>query len=168
MISNECFLCNDPSVGLSINEDRTYVKCYLGDTGLLVSHAFDENELLEEKVYKQILLDKLSFNEGMLYENVIAQMLVANKHKLYFYTHYNIEKHRNDIEIDFLLSNNSKLKYKLYPIEVKSSKKYTMSSLLKFKEKYKTRIGECYVIHPKNFSIKDDIVCIPPYMTFML
>lgn len=168
MISNECFLCNDPSVGLSINEDRTYVKCYLGDTGLLVSHAFDENELLEKKVYKQILLDKLSFNEGMLYENVIAQMLVANKHKLYFYTHYNIEKHRNDIEIDFLLSNNSKLKYKLYPIEVKSSKKYTMSSLLKFKEKYKTRIGECYVIHPKNFSIKDDIVCIPPYMTFML
>lgn len=168
MISNECFLCNDPSVGLSINEDRTYVRCYLGDTGLLVSHAFDENELLEKKVYKQILLDKLSFNEGMLYENVIAQMLVANKHKLYFYTHYNIEKHRNDIEIDFLLSNNSKLKYKLYPIEVKSSKKYTMSSLLKFKEKYKTRIGECYVIHPKNFSIKDDIVCIPPYMTFML
>lgn len=63
MISNECFLCNDPSVGLSINEDRTYVKCYLGDTGLLVSHAFDENELLEKKVYKQILLDKLSFNE---------------------------------------------------------------------------------------------------------
>ena len=49
MISNECFLCNDPRVGLSINEDRTYVKCYLGDTGLLVSHAFDENELLEEK-----------------------------------------------------------------------------------------------------------------------
>ena len=165
MISNECFLCNDPSVGLSINEDRTYVKCYLGDTGLLVSHAFDENELLEEEVYKQILLDKLSLNEGMLYENAIAQMLAANKHKLYFYTHYNIEKHRNDIEIDFLLSNNSKLKYKLYPIEVKSSKKYTISSLLKFKEKYKNRIGECYVIHPKNLTIKEGIVCIPPYMT---
>ncbi len=27
MISNECFLCNDPNVGLSINEERTYVKC---------------------------------------------------------------------------------------------------------------------------------------------
>ena len=168
MISNECFLCNDPSAGLSINEDRTYVKCYLGDTGLLVSHAFDENELLEEEVYKQILLDKLSLNEGMLYENAIAQILVANKHKLYFYTHYNTEKHRNDIEIDFLLSNNSKLKYKLYPIEVKSGKKYSTSSLLKFKEKYKNRIGECYIVHPKNLSIKDDIVCIPPYMTFML
>jgi len=104
----------------------------------------------------------------MFYENMIAQMLVSNNHKLYFYTHYNEEKHRNDIEIDFLLSNNSKLKYKLFPIEVKSGKKYTINSLLRFKEKYNDRIGECYIIHPKNLSIKDEIICIPAYMTFLL
>ena len=52
-------------------------------------------------------------------------MLVAKGHILYFYTHYFYEKHRNDIEMDFIISNNSKLKYKLYPIEVKSGKKYT-------------------------------------------
>lgn len=168
MISNECFLCNDPNVGLSINETRTYVKCYLGDTGLLVSHAFDENELLENEVYKQILEGKLSLNEGMIYENVIAQMLVANGYKLYFYTHYNEENHRNDIEIDFLLSNNSKLKYKMYPIEVKSGKNYSINSLKKFREKYSERIGECYIIHPRNLSKKEDILCIPPYMTICL
>jgi hypothetical protein len=168
MISNECFLCNDPNVGLSLNETRSYVKCYMGDTGLLVSHAFDENELLENEVYKQILNDELSMNEGMLYENVIAQMLTANGHKLYFYTHYNEEKHRNDMEIDFILSNNSKLKYKIYPVEVKSSKKYTTNSLKNFKEKYKSRIGECYIIHPRNLSVKDNIICIPPYMTICL
>ena len=168
MISNECFLCNDPNVGLSVNESRAYVKCYMGDTGLLVSHAFDENELLEDEVYKQILGDKLNMNEGMLYENTIAQMLTANGHKLYFYTHYNNEKHRNDMEIDFLISNNSKLKYKLYPIEVKSGKKYSIESLKRFKEKYHSRIGECYVIHPRNLSFKDDIICIPPYMTICL
>lgn len=168
MISNECFLCNDPNIGLSINEVRSYVKCYMGDTGLLLSHAFDENELLEDEVYKQIMADKLALNEGMLYENVIAQMLTANGHKLYFYTQYNAEKHRNDIEIDFLLSNNSKLKYKIYPVEVKSGKRYTTSSLIKFKEKYKNRIGECYIIHPRNLMVKDDIICIPPYMTMML
>lgn len=77
-------MCNDPNVGLSLNETRSYVKCYMGDTGLLVSHAFDENELLEDEVYKQILAGKLQINEGMLYENAIAQMLVANGHKLYF------------------------------------------------------------------------------------
>ena len=129
MISNECFLCNDPNVGLSLNERRTYVKCYMGDTGLLLSHAFDENELLEDEVYKQILLGKLEINEGMLYENVIAQMLVAKGYKLYFYSHYNEEKHRNDIVIDFIISNNSKLKYKMFPIEVKSGKRYKTTSL---------------------------------------
>lgn len=168
MISNECFLCNDPNVGLSINENRTYLKCYLADTGLLVSHAFDDNELLENEVYKQILGDKLSMNEGMLYENVIAQMLVANGHKLYFYTNYNAEKHRNDIEIDFIISNNSKLKYKMFPIEVKSSKKYSTVSLDRFIDKFRNRIGQSYIIHPQNLVIKNDILCIPPYMTFCL
>ena len=168
MISNECFLCNDPNVGLSLNETRGYVKCYMGDTGLLLSHAFDENELLEDEVYKQILTGKLQINEGMLYENEIAQMLVANGHKLYFYNHYNEEKHRNDIEIDFIISNNSKLKYKMFPIEVKSGKRYSTVSLNNFMKKYKQRIGAGYIIHPRNFMIREDIICIPPYMTIML
>ena len=168
MIANECKRTNDPNVGLSLNESDTYIKCYLGDTGLLVSHAFDKNELLEDEVYKQILNGKLGLNEGMLYENIIAQMLVANGHKLYFYTHYNPEKKRNDIEIDFIISNNSKTKYKMYPIEVKSSGRYTTVSLERFREKYSSRIGGCYIIHPKNLSMKENILCIPPYMTICL
>ena len=168
MVANECRRTNDPNVGLSLNESDTYIKCYLGDTGLLVSHAFDENELLEDEVYKQILAGKLNLNEGMLYENAIAQMLVANGHKLFFYTHYNAEKRRNDIEIDFLISNNSKTKYQIYPIEVKSGSRYTTASLLRFNEKYKDRIGGSYIIHPRNLLFKDDILCIPPYMTICL
>lgn len=168
MVCNECKKANDPNVGLSLNESDTYIKCYMGDTGLLVSHAFDENELLEDEVYKQILSGKLGINEGMLYENMIAQMLTANGHRLFFYTHYNEEKKRNDIEIDFILSNNSKTKYKMYPIEVKSGTNYSIESLLRFREKYKSRIGECYIIHPRNLTVKDDILCIPPYMTICL
>ena len=168
MVCNECRKANDPNVGLSLNESDTYIKCYMGDTGLLVSHAFDENELLEEEVYKQILAGKLGINEGMLYENMIAQMLTANGHRLFFYTHYNEDKKRNDIEIDFILSNNSKTKYKMYPIEVKSGTNYSIESLLRFREKYKSRIGECYIIHPRNLTVKDDIFCIPPYMTICL
>lgn len=168
MISNECFLCNDPNIGSSLNETRGYVKCYMGDTGLLLSHAFDENELLEDEVYKQILTGKLQINEGMLYENAIAQMLVANGHRLYFYTHYNEEKHRNDMEIDFIISNNSKLKYKMFPIEVKSGKRYSTKSLNDFMQKYKERIGEGYIVHPRNLLLKDGIICIPPYMAMLL
>ena len=168
MIANECRRVSDPNVGLSLTESDTYIKCYLGDTGLLVSHAFDENELLEDEVYKQIFAGKLGLNEGMLYENVIAQMMVSNGHRLFFYTQYNAEKRRNDIEIDFIIANNSKTKYKMYPIEVKSSAKYSFESLKRFKEKYKSRIGGCYIIHPRNLIEKDDILCVPPYMTICL
>lgn len=168
MVANECRRTNDPNAGLPLNESDTYIKCYMGDTGLLVSHAFDENELLEHEVYKQIFSGKLGLNEGMLYENIIAQMLAANGHRLFFYTHYSDEKRRNDIEIDFIISNNSKTKYKMYPIEVKSGTHYSTKSLLKFREKYKNRIGGCYIIHPQNLIVKDDILCIPPYMTICL
>jgi hypothetical protein len=140
----------------------------MGDTGLLVSHAFTENELLEESVYKQILNDKLSFNEGMFYENVIAQILTANRHQLFFYNHYSMEKGRNDIEIDFLISNNSKLKYKVYPIEVKSTKRYSTVSLIRFTEKFRQRIGESIVLHPGNLKIDGEITCLPCYMAGFL
>ena len=168
MISNECVKCTDPNVGFSLSEDRSYVKCYMGDTGLLVSHAFDENELLEEEIYKLILNDKLSINEGMLYENMVAQMLKANGHRLFYFTRYNPEKHRNDIEIDFLLSSGGKTKNMVIPIEVKSGKRYQTKSLKRFKETYKNRIVQSYIIHPRNLSFKEDIFCIPPYMVFCL
>ena len=168
MIVNECFNCADPNVGLSINEDRTAIKCYMGDTGLLISHAFDENELAEENLYKQILLDKLSINEGMIFENAIAQCLVANGYRLFFHTKYNAEKKRNDIEIDFLISNGSKIKQKLFPIEVKSGTKYTTKSLDRFIEKYHGRIGQAYIIHTKNLCKKGEVLCIPSYMAMCL
>ncbi|MFI3208433.1 MAG: AAA family ATPase [Eubacteriales bacterium] len=168
MIANQCFNCSDPNTGLSLNEDRTYVKCYMGDTGLLISHTFDENEIEEEALYKQLLLGKLSINEGMFFENVIAQELVANGHRLFFYTRYDKEKKRNDIEIDFLITNKSKTKYKVYPIEVKSSERYSVKSLERFMGKFSDRVEKGYVIHTKNFSIKDKVMYIPAYMTFCL
>ena len=168
MIVNECFNCANPNVGLSINEERTTLKCYMADTGLLVSHSFDENELMEENLYKQILHDKLSINEGMIFENAISQCLVANGYRLFFYTNYNTKKKCNDIEIDFLISNGSKIKQKIFPIEVKSSERYTTTSLDNFIQKYHSRIGQAYIIHTKNLCIKGEVICIPSYMTICL
>lgn len=168
MICNECFNCSDPNVGLAMNEDRTFIKCYMGDTGLLVSHAFSENDITETNLYRNILFDKLSINEGMLYENAIMQMLTANGHHPYFYTNYNEEKHRTDIEIDFIITEGGKIREKIIPIEVKSSSKYSTVSLERFITKFKNRISCAYVIHPRNLLLKDGITCIPPYMTFCL
>ena len=168
MMVNQCFNCTDPNVGLTLNEDRTYVKCYMCDTGLLVSHTFSESEISDNALYRELLFGKLTVNEGMFYENAISQMLVANGYKLFFYTRYNEEKHRNDIEIDFLISNNSKLKYKVYPIEVKSSDRYTINSLQRFEDRFRQRMGGSYVIHPKNLKAEGDRLFIPAYMTFCL
>ena len=108
-------------IAFALNKDDAAVKCYLGDTGLLVSLAFSENEISSEQLYQSIMRGKLALNEGMLYENMIAQILSTAGKKLYFYTRYNKKRHRNDIEIDFLLSNESKTKMKVLPMEVKSS-----------------------------------------------
>lgn len=168
MIANECFNCADPNVGLSLNEDRTYLKCYMSDTGLLVSHAFTEAEIEEEDLYRQLILGRLSVNEGMIFENAVMQALVCNGYRPFFYTNYNVEKHRNDIEIDFLISNKSKTRYKIYPIEVKSSEKYSITSLKRFMEKFSDRIGQAYVIDTKNLREKENIIYIPAYMTMCL
>lgn len=168
MITNTCSRCHDPNVGFSLTGNMDDIKCYMADTGLLFSHAFDENEITKEELHKQIMHDKLAINKGMLFENAIAQMLTANGHKLYFYTKYNGQKHRNDIEIDFLLSKTSSTNSKFVPIEVKSSKNYTTVSLIKFNELYKERISKSYVIHPKNLKVENGIVYIPCYMAFCL
>lgn len=164
MICNLCYKCNDPNVGFALNKNESAVKCYMGDTGLLVSLAFSENEIASQQLYKQIMDGKLSLNEGMIYENMISQMIAAKGSKLYFYTRYNEEKHRNDIEIDFLLSNESKTNFRVIPIEVKSAKNYATTSLSRFKEMFGKRIATQYIIHPKNFGMEGDVVKIPPYM----
>ena len=84
MIANECFNCSDPNVGLALNEDRTFLKCYMGDTGLLVSHAFTEAEIEKEELYKHLILGRLSVNEGIIFENSIAQALICNGYKPFF------------------------------------------------------------------------------------
>lgn len=168
MMVNLCYNTTDPNIGLAINEDRTFVKCYMGDTGLLVSHAFTPEEIEEGKLYRQMLNGALSVNEGMLFENAIAQCLVARGYPLFFFTRYNAAKHRNDIEIDFIISNKSKINPKMFPIEVKSSKSYKTASLDRFGEQYKRRVGEEYIIHTKALMVGEGRLCIPAYMTFCL
>ncbi|WP_275563878.1 DUF4143 domain-containing protein [Otoolea muris] len=86
MIVNICYNSTSPNIGLKLNMDRMTLKCYMGDTGLLISHAFDENGIVSEELYKKLLFDKLEVNKGMITENIVAQMLAASGHKLYFYS----------------------------------------------------------------------------------
>lgn len=166
MMCNLCYGCNDPNIGLALTQNDAQVKCYMADTGLLVSLAFSENELGSMELYRQILAGKLSLNEGMLHENLVAQTIASAGRKLYFYTHYDKARHRNDIEIDFLLSNESKTNMKVFPVEVKSAKNYSATSYEKFKQRFGKRVGGSVIVHPKAFSKGEDGTKVPTYMMF--
>lgn len=168
MICNLCYKCNDPNVGFALTKNDSQLKCYMGDTGLLVSLAFDENELASTQLYKSIMDGKLSLNEGMLYENSIAQMLRCKGKKLYFYTEYDRVSHRNSMEIDFLLSNESKTNFKVFPVEVKSAKNYTTSSHGAFRAKFGKKIDMAYIIHPKLLQVEENLIKLPPYMVWCM
>lgn len=169
MIVNTCYNSTAPNIGLKLNMDRLTLKCYMADTGLLISHAFDENGIVSEEIYKKILFDKLEVNMGMIVENVVAQMLVASGHKLYFYSNPSREDKNARMEIDFLITKDKiSNRHNISPIEVKSSTRYTLTSLRKFVTKYKEQTHIPYVIHPNDFKEEDGIVYLPLYMTPML
>ena len=141
----------------------------MGDTGLLISLAFDEKGLVDEEIYQKILFNKLAFNEGMIMENIVAQMLVASGKKLYFYFNYDKKNVENNMEIDFLIAKNKiTSRHNVSPIEVKSSKNYTFSSLNKFKKKYKEYLYTSYVLHIDDLKVEDDVIFLPVYMTGLL
>lgn len=169
MIANFCFNTTEPSIGLKLNMDRMTMKCYMGDTGLLISHAFDENGIVSEEIYRKLLFDKLEVNTGMIMENLVAQMLTAAGHQLYFYANSDRVDSESRMEIDFLISK-SKVsnRHNISPIEVKSSKNYTLSSLRKFMKKYQEQLHTPYVLHPADLKIEEGIVFLPLYMTPLL
>ena len=169
MIANNCFNATEPNLGLRLNIDKRLLKCYMADTGLLISHAFDENNLVSEEIYKKLLFDKLEFNKGMIVENIVAQMLVATGHKLYFYANNSREDAASRMEIDFLIAK-SKIsnRHNISPIEVKSGKNYTLSSIKKFMAKYEEQLYVPYVLHSSDLKVEDGIVYLPLYMTPLL
>ena len=159
----------EPSIGLGQRIDTNSLKCYLFDTGLLLSMTFNEKLLISDEVYKKILFDKLSFNEGMILENVVSQMLVSSGRKLYFFSQNNKKDSSDTMEIDFLISSNKiTSKHNIIPIEVKSGERYTFTSLTKLKNKYKDYLGESIIIHTKDLKEENGIVYLPVYMTELL
>ncbi|MEE3448828.1 MAG: AAA family ATPase, partial [Bacteroidales bacterium] len=102
-IINCCYNSTEPNVGLRLNEERTTLKCYMGDTGLLISHTFNNKNIVDEAIYQKLMFQKLEINEGMLIENIVAQMLTASGHKLYFFSKYDEKSAENRMEIDFLI-----------------------------------------------------------------
>ena len=166
---NIAYNTTEPNIGLGQRIDNNTLKCYMFDTGLLLSMTFNEKDIINEQIYKKILFDKLTFNEGLILENIVAQMLVSNNRKLYFFSRNDRENSNETMEIDFLISN-SKItsKHNIIPIEVKSGERYTFSSIVKLKTKYSDYLGKPIIIHTKDLKEEEDILYLPVYMTELL
>ena len=169
MIVNICYNSTEPNIGLKLNRDSSSLKMYMADTGLLISHSFDENEIVSEEIYKKLLFGNLEVNEGMIFENIVAQMLVSAGHKLYFYSNSSRDDRNSRMEIDFLIAKSKVTnRHNISPIEVKSGKNYTLSSINKFKSKYAEELNTAFVLHTKDLQEKDGIIYLPVYMAWLL
>jgi len=168
-IVNCCYNTTAPNIGLKLNMDRTTLKCYMADTGLLISHAFDEKQLVSNELYRKLLMDKLEVNAGMLIENIVAQMLAAAGHKLYFYSNPDNEDAANRMEIDFLIRKDKVTsRHNIIPLEAKSSSGYKTASLNKCVRKFGEFITKPTVLHTSDARTEDGIRYLPLYMTPLL
>lgn len=168
-VANFCYATTEPSVGLALNRDDSKVKIYMADTGLLVSMAFSRDIMLQNEVYERILRGKLEFNKGMLVENLVAQLLKASGHALFFYSSPSKTDAAERMEIDFLINKQSiTSRHNVSIIEVKSGQRYTLSSLKKCREKYGDKLDKSYVLCPGDVEVRDDIIFLPLYMSGML
>lgn len=167
-VVNFCYNTTEPSVGLGLNKDESKVKLYMADTGLLISMAFSTGELEQGGIYEKILHGKLEFNKGMLMENLVAQLLRSSGHPLFFFVRSSREDADNRMEIDFLIRKAEVTsRHNIFPIEVKSSSRYSLSSIEKFRRKFTSYLGASIVLHTKDVEIRDGLVYLPLYMAGM-
>ena len=154
---------DDPNVGMPMHTDYGQYKLFLGDTGLFITLAFWDKAATDNIIYQKLLSDKLSADLGYVYENIVAQMLVAAGNRLFYHT-WPTENGKHNYEIDFLLSRGNKI----CPIEVKSSGYKTHASLDAFQKKFSKRIGNRYLVYPKDLRKEQDLLYVPVFMTMLL
>ena len=167
MIGNECINVTKPEVALELFADRSNFKLYMGDTGLLVAQIMQNRDETDEDLYKELIFGDLGINQGMILENMVAQMLRASGHGLYFHEYFykpDGNEREQKYEIDFMVVK----KKKICPIEVKSSNYKSHKSFDYLIKKYQMKIEDRYIIYTKDFKYEDGITYIPIYMTMFI
>lgn len=163
MVVNMAYHANDPSVGMALHQAPNKYKMFVGDTGLFVTLAFWDKKFTDNTIYHKLFSDKLSVDLGYVYENVVAQMLKAAGHELYYYT-FPTNSGKHNYEVDFLIADGDKVS----PIEVKSSGYKAHASLDAFCEKFSSRIKHKYIVYTKDLRKDTDVLYLPAYMTMFL
>ena len=138
---------------------------FLSDTGLFTTLMFENKTFTENTLYQKILNDKTAESLGYLYENIVAQMLTASGHKLFYHTFPNRSGSKN-YAIDFLIARHNKV----CPIEVKSGKDYKVHSALdNFMKTPDYNVKNAVVLHSgQKVYQENDITYLPIYYVMFL
>ena len=154
---------NDPRVGMSMTQNLDFFKMYLEDTGLFVTLCLMDKDISDNIIYEHLASGRLPANLGYVFENAVAQALVAAGYKTFYHT-FPKKDGKHYYEIDFVIPSGKKI----IPIEVKSSKIRPHRSMDRFIEKHSRDIDIPMMISTKNIGITDGILNIPIYMTGFL
>ena len=142
----------EPKVPLLLSRSRNLLKLFLNDIGLLAAQYADGIQV-------RIIKGDTNINFGSIYENVVAQELVAHGLEPYYYN----SKKRG--ELDFVVEQGGKV----LPIEVKSGKGYTyhraLSNIMDCEE---YNLTEALVLNNDNLSVDGRIAYVPVYMVMFL
>lgn len=141
----------NPIYPLLASKERTLFKLFLSDVGLLTYKMYEGNQasILNEEVG----------NYGAIYEDVIAQELIAHNYNLFFHSN------KKYGEIDFLIEENSKV----IPIEIKSGKDYKRHSALNnLLNNDSFNLEKGYVFCNGNLELKNKVIYLPIYMVMFL
>ena len=147
------FNVDEPKLPLKLASSRNLFKLFSNDVGLLACQYSDGIQL-------KILTGDDAISHGSVYENVVAQELLAHGFDELYY--YNSKKMG---ELDFILEYDGNV----FPVEVKSGKDYSrhraLNNILTCPE---YDIPQAVVLCNNNFEVKDNVIYVPIYMMMFL
>lgn len=142
----------EPKPPLLLARSRNLFKLFQNDIGLLAAQY-------AENIQLRIITGDKDINFGSIYENAVAQELVAHGIEPYYYNN----KKRG--ELDFVIE----LGGKVLPIEVKSGKDYeTHHALSNIMTCAEYDLPEAVVFGNDNLQVKGRVVYAPVYMAMFL
>ena len=142
----------EPAIPLMVNKKSSLFKLFLSDVGLLTTIYGKATKLM-------IVNNEADINKGAIYENVIAQELIAHGYSCYYYNNKKLG------ELDFVVEHMGKV----LPIEVKSGKEYKKHSALdNVLQKNNYDIKESIVFSNGNVEKKGKTTYLPIYMIMFL
>ncbi len=146
------YVVDEPVVPLVLSKRSNLFKLFMNDVGLLAASYMDGIQL-------RILNSELDINFGSVYENAVAQELVAHG---FLPSYYSSREHG---EIDFVLETGGKI----LPIEVKSGKHYKRHRALnKLMECDEYGIESAIVFDDDAMDVVGKVFYAPIYMVMFL